>query len=1058
MADPAPDKGSDTLQPVTEAAASSGSATPAPTHAGDQDLQSTQPSVALSASLLARAVGMARPDLLRVLKEDQRRRWSRGERLPVEVYREQVPTLREDTEGFLDLVYHEFVLREERGERPDLEEYCRRFPEHVDALSRLLALHRELAAKSAASGATISTHLLPPAQSTTEPVAALPTARRDKLPEQFGRYRILRLLGRGGMGAVYLAHDNQLDRDVALKIPTLSGSEAEQVLERFHREARAAATLAHPHICPVYDVGVQDGSPYLTMAYVEGQPLTAHARTGNLLPAARVAALIRGVALALAYAHGRGVIHRDLKPANILLNVLGEPIVMDFGLARRSGTQDVRLTQSGQLMGTPAYMSPEQVAGDAARVGPGYDIYSLGVVLYELLTGRLPFEGSWTEVLAKILTQDPPPPSSLCPDLPAGLDAVCRKAIARQVEERYATMAEFAAALQPWTQGGTPVPVSSRPIVAPRVSDTSVTPAAGSSRRQPRWRWIAAGVVALLVVLGISWNYLLRAPAVGKVRIELDPADAGAEVSIDGKVIDKALLGEPLELPTGSHTLRVTATGRELVEKTFEVVSGVNEPLRVALPAVVVRVKTPPDRPPPEPVKEPARPRPFVGTKEVYTLMRAHLDKLPVEARPYQRYFTLAHLHNDARLTEADLRVQKAALAKTLNSLSWKPAVVLPEALDVAGVIFALDLRRVLWDADQWDEVLKRYPYGLKHDRYPEDAVLNELARDVYKQTGSDVPAVRVDWFIATALRAPLYYTLLKLPKKLGELEAQLKVDVAADFTRDQLLRVGLSVSGESSQNRLLQRHDSVHGAYWRTYDFRMSDGVGDLLRRPLGPLVPDGVFVKQAFKHDGGEVLFSLPNGLHGYLIVNESDERLDEAPAELVSDALKTAGTTKMVGGLSCLACHDRGIKGGVKDVVREGSALEGEARDKVRRLYRPADDLKAALDGDEQRFLKALEKATGSDAEDAKDLVEPIGVVARRHWQEVGLREAALELGLADPALLRMKIENDMELRRLGLAPLAKDGTIRREAWESLTGFNSPFQDAANSLDLGTPKRVR
>src|SRR4051794_21584639 len=170
------------------------------------------------------------------------------------------------------------------------------------------------------------------------------------LPAQFGRYRLEKLLGKGGMGAVYLAHDTQLDRPVALKVPAF-GPDDGGLRERFFREARAAATLNHPNLCPVYDVGEQGGVLFLTMAFIEGKPLSAYVRADKPLAPNQAAALVRVMARALQEAHDRGVIHRDLKPANVMIGRKNQPVVMDFGLARRATGQDERLTQSGALMG-----------------------------------------------------------------------------------------------------------------------------------------------------------------------------------------------------------------------------------------------------------------------------------------------------------------------------------------------------------------------------------------------------------------------------------------------------------------------------------------------------------------------------------------------------------------------------------------------------------------------------------------------------------------------------------------------------------------------------------
>ncbi len=275
-----------------------------------------------------------------------------------------------------------------------------------------------------------------------------------QLPAYLGRYSLLKLLGKGGMGAVYLARDTQLDRLVALKVPRLDATHHSDREERFFREARAAATLSHRHICPVYDAGQIDGIHYITMAYIEGEALSETLRRGQPFTILAAVALVRQLALAMHEAHQKGVIHRDLKPANIMIDAHGEPIVMDFGLARRGPqTGDVRLTQSGTVMGTLAYMSPEQINGDVAAMGPACDVYSLGVILYELLAGRVPFIGAFGELVARVVTEPPPPPSRFRSDLDAILEAICLKALAKRPVDRFASMQEFAAALEDYSRG-----------------------------------------------------------------------------------------------------------------------------------------------------------------------------------------------------------------------------------------------------------------------------------------------------------------------------------------------------------------------------------------------------------------------------------------------------------------------------------------------------------------------------------------------------------------------------------------------------------------------------
>ncbi len=236
---------------------------------------------------------------------------------------------------------------------------------------------------------------------------------RLSIPDRFGPYRRIKLLGEGGMGEVHLAEDSHRGQLAALKFSRYgrNGQNNPEGLQRFRREALASANFDHPGLCPVYDAGLVDGFSYLAMAYVEGEPLSTQIRDcANPFDQGSAARLMLKVALAIAEAHARGIIHRDLKPSNIILRPDGEPVVIDFGLAWWSVPDESRLTKSGTVLGTPHYMSPEQVNGDVRLMGPGCDIYSLGVVLYELLTGRRPFDGSLASVLGKILFFEPPRP------------------------------------------------------------------------------------------------------------------------------------------------------------------------------------------------------------------------------------------------------------------------------------------------------------------------------------------------------------------------------------------------------------------------------------------------------------------------------------------------------------------------------------------------------------------------------------------------------------------------------------------------------------------------
>jgi len=250
------------------------------------------------------------------------------------------------------------------------------------------------------------------------------------------------------MGAVWVALDTRLNREVAIKFPLADKTTNPIVIERFQREARIAASIDHPNFCPVHDVGEDQGFQYYVMPIVPGQALSVELRSGQPWPLGRAAQLIASLASALAELHARGVVHRDLKPTNVMIKPDGNVVLMDFGLARTfEGTAD-GLTATGDSVGTPSYMAPEQARPpDKKGVGPAADIWALGVILYQLIAGRLPFAGIGLEVFGRILHMDPTPPSEHRPDGDSRLDAVCLQALSKDPDKRPKSMTNFAVQL-----------------------------------------------------------------------------------------------------------------------------------------------------------------------------------------------------------------------------------------------------------------------------------------------------------------------------------------------------------------------------------------------------------------------------------------------------------------------------------------------------------------------------------------------------------------------------------------------------------------------------------
>ena len=378
----------------------------------------------------------------------------------------------------LDEIVAKYLRAIENGEKPNRDDLLARHPALVDELREFFADHDRMARL---------------AQPLCEPTLAHPASLAAERIRYFGDYEILEEIARGGMGVVFKARQVSLNRVVAIKM-ILSGQLASpENVERFHTEAEAAAKLDHPGIVPIYEVGQHEGQHYFSMGYVEGQSLSARVTEGPL-PAREAAEIVRAIAQAVQYAHDQGVIHRDLKPGNILLDRLGKPRITDFGLAKltESGSD---LTGTGQILGTPGYMPPEQAAAQVSAVGRLSDIYSLGAILYCLLTGRPPFQAaSAIETLRQVQEQDPLAPRQLNPAIPLDLDTIALKCLEKSPTRRYASAQQVADELGRFADG--------RPIVARPIGTTARL--VRWCRRKPAVAALsAASIVATAIAIGV---------------------------------------------------------------------------------------------------------------------------------------------------------------------------------------------------------------------------------------------------------------------------------------------------------------------------------------------------------------------------------------------------------------------------------------------------------------------------------------------------------------------------------------------------------------------------
>jgi len=433
-----------------------------------------------------------------VLRVDQRERRRRGQWVPAESYLDVFPAVREDPESAIDLVFAEYLLREQFGDSPTLDEYTRRFPQYADQLKLQVELHRAMEEGHGRQWPATWTEgrADPPEFPRTNPES-------DSGPHpEIPGYEIQEVLGWGGMGVVYRAWQQMLSRMVALKMVQAGPQASPQALARFRVEAEAVARLNHPNIVQIHEVGQHAGCPFLVLELVEG-PNLARSLAGTPQAIARAVELVETLARAIHSAHRHGVIHRDLTPANILLTGDGAPKITDFGLAKIViGGAGLR-TQTGELLGTPSYMAPEQAAGRHRAVGAATDVYALGAILYEVLTGRPPFKAeSVLETLRQVMADEPVAPSRLRPRLPRDLETICLKCLRKEPAQRYDGAEALAEELKRFREG--------RPILARR-----------SSSAERLWRWCrrnpalaganiaAAGLTTILAVVSTvaAWTF-----------------------------------------------------------------------------------------------------------------------------------------------------------------------------------------------------------------------------------------------------------------------------------------------------------------------------------------------------------------------------------------------------------------------------------------------------------------------------------------------------------------------------------------------------------------------
>ena len=420
----------------------------------------------------------------------------------------------------------------------------------------------------------------------------------------------------------------------------------------------------------------------------------------------------------------------------------------------------------------------------------------------------------------------------------------------------------------------------------------------------------------------------------------------------------------------------------------------------------------------------------FISSAQILNTIETHLMSLAPFDRAFARYFTMTHLYNAGESTQI-LQEYRKALYKLVNSLSWGVTVTNPQPIDSQGTIFYIDLRHYEWDVnDGWGQIETEYPYHISFDAPTQTALKAQLGR-LQGEMKADIPSVHVDWFVAQASLPPLYHDLLSLPLTDRELETRLEVDVLRNLQNAPGVRVwraGTNNSGVSNNNRVIERHTSRYGAYWKSYDFAGSVGTQNIFTHPL------------SFTHDGGEVIFNLPNGLQAYYVTNASGFRLDDAPINIVSNPAASDPTVR--NGLSCFGCHTEGMKT-FEDEVRtviESNTAPAYDKEQALRLYVEQSEMDALLQEDTDRYRVALE-ATGG----AFSGIEPISRFHEVFRGTVDAAYAAAVVGLETEAFLE-KIRENIGLQNIGLLVLdSPNGSMKRDAW------TEGFDDVIFALDF-------
>ncbi len=981
----------------------------------------------------------------------------------------------------LEELFRRWEEARRRGEQVSVEELCRDTPELVDALRQRIAAKSSTDRKSDTSN--VNQTLQPPASE--EPVPQAPSLSDDLRPgnEPVLGYTLVQRLGSGGYGEVWKALAPG-GIAVALKFVEL-GTDALPIEQRALdvikslRHANLLTTIGSWRTTRHLVIGMELADRTLWERY---EAAVAEGQSG--IPRDELLEYLREAAKGIDFLNEprhvfdgqapRGVQHRDIKPQNILL--VGNGVkVADFGLVRL--LEHTVTGHTGSL--TPHYAAPEFFEGHTSQHS---DQYSLAVTYCHVRSGRVPFVGTLAEVMHGHLTKAPD-----LSMLPAEERPIVARALAKIPAQRWPNCLAFVNALRASATSERPV---SRLAISPKVAVSAAVSLISLSLLLVIWNSLSRQESPRQETAKTS----VPPPATNSMPLPNNgPADDSAtsnapqvmpsperpapSVPDVPKVVAAVETKSPAPPPVTTTVVSMPLSAAELAKQAREILQdhchychgeggkaegGVNYVLDVprllsrgkliagnsagsklftqiatgnmpkdASPLSKANIETlkrwidagAPDFNPPTAKRE------FISTTQMFEFMRVDLQSIDAQTRPLIRYFTFTHLYN-ANLSDDELETYRHGLSKLINSLSWASEIVVPTAIDPARTIFRLDIGDVEWSAATWERILSENPYGVTYD--------STTASSCYTDCGTQQPFVRGDWFVARASVPPLYHDILRIPKSDIELENKLEVVVSQNLKTGRAKRAGFNGSGVSNNNRLVERHRSnmTKGAYWKSYDFGSNNGKKNLFANPAGKEGQD------TFEADGGELIFSLPNGLQGYMLIDAKGQRIDKAPP-IVNDPHRP--DKLVVNGLSCMSCHAKGMI--EKDdqiraaVLGSPNGYSAEVLTAVKSLYPEKVEFDKLLAQDKERFAKAVQ-ATGAPLGDT----EPILTLTLRFEEVLDLSLAAAEAGVSSAEFVKGLGRSSALANILG-ALKVPGGTVQREVY--LANFDLIVRD----LKLGT-----